>query len=190
LPVAGVFFLNGWAICMGEPRLQPDPLLAMLEQHGPSVLGYLLALLPDRQQAEDVLQETFLRAWQARHRYAESGRQRAWLLRIAHRRALDRLRRNRREAAHAARRWRLGPGQPPVPSPAAVLVQEEAQAQVREALGALSPQQRQALLLRYYGELGFDEIARLMACPLNTVLSHARRGLLALRKLLVEEHEC
>jgi RNA polymerase sigma-70 factor (ECF subfamily) len=51
---------------------------------------------------------------------------------------------------------------------------------------SLSPQQQRVLLLRYYGELGFAEIAAIMQCPLGTALSHCHRGLQALRKQLVE----
>jgi DNA-directed RNA polymerase specialized sigma24 family protein len=50
----------------------------------------------------------------------------------------------------------------------------------------LSEPQRRTLLLRYYGQLEFHEIGTLLEMPLNTVLSHARRGLAALRRSLVE----
>jgi len=56
-------------------------------------------------------------------------------------------------------------------------------------LASLSPPQRRALLLRYYGDLSFAEIAAIMGCPLGTALSHCRRGLLKLRELLVETYE-
>ncbi len=49
---------------------------------------------------------------------------------------------------------------------------------------ALTPPQRRVLLLRYYGDLSFSEIAEIVGCPLSTALSHCRRGLLTLRGLL------
>jgi RNA polymerase sigma-70 factor, ECF subfamily len=54
-------------------------------------------------------------------------------------------------------------------------------------LDRLSPPQRRVLLLRYYGQFTFAEIAEMIDCPLNTTLSHCRRGLEALRALLVEK---
>ena len=56
-----------------------------------------------------------------------------------------------------------------------------------EALDQLSVPQRRVLLLRYYGDMSFEEIAATLECPLNTALSHCRRGLLALRRLLSGE---
>ncbi len=64
---------------------------------------------------------------------------------------------------------------------------QESEAALRVALESLSDAQRRTLLLRYYGNLSFDEIASEMACPLGTVLSHCRRALATLRRLLVEE---
>ncbi|HXT57531.1 MAG TPA: RNA polymerase sigma factor [Pirellulales bacterium] len=57
------------------------------------------------------------------------------------------------------------------------------------ALDALSEPQRRTLLLRYYGNLEFSEIAELLGSPLSTALSHNRRGLSALRQLLAEKIE-
>jgi RNA polymerase sigma-70 factor (ECF subfamily) len=66
------------------------------------------------------------------------------------------------------------------------LIEAEAKAALEEALGALSAPQRRVLLLRYYGEMSFEEIAATLACPLNTALSHCHRGLLALRRIMTE----
>jgi RNA polymerase sigma-70 factor (ECF subfamily) len=135
------------------------------------------------------MQDVFVRAWESRGRYAELGKPRAYLLRIADRLAMDRARRSGRERAVGIEHWQnIEPAtaeQEPLPA----LLSEENRRQVAEALGALSEAQRRTLLLRYYGELEFSEIAELLDCPTNTVLSHARRGLLALRRLLVEKPE-
>lgn len=70
--------------------------------------------------------------------------------------------------------------------PSQTLARTEAAKELTAALERLSPGQRRVLLLRYYGQLSFSEIAEIMECPISTALSHGRRGLLALRKLLVE----
>ena len=69
----------------------------------------------------------------------------------------------------------------------AAALAREAIGEVHRALEQLSPPQRRVLLLRYYGQMSFAEIAHIMEIPLNTVLSHCHRGLEKLRKLLGEE---
>ena len=73
------------------------------------------------------------------------------------------------------------------PTRAAAAVRAEENEQLAAALDQLSPPQRRVLLLRYYGQFSFAEIAEMIDCPLNTTLSHCRRGLEALRALLVEK---
>ena len=63
---------------------------------------------------------------------------------------------------------------------------EEAE-ELAAAMNRLSTPQRRVLLLRYYGQFSFAEIAEMTGWPLNTALSHCHRGLEALRKLLVEQ---
>jgi len=69
------------------------------------------------------------------------------------------------------------------------LARAETRQLLQAALDALSEPQRRTLLLRYYGNLDYNEIAELLGSPLNTVLSHNRRGLAALRQLLAEKTE-
>jgi RNA polymerase sigma factor (sigma-70 family) len=77
----------------------------------------------------------------------------------------------------------VGPAAPAA-APAESLAAREIREQLSAALGELSEPQRRVLLLRFYGDLTFEEIAEALDCPLGTALSHCRRGLLALRKLL------
>lgn len=160
-----------------------------VHDNGRSLLGYLFGLVRDRAVAEDLLQDVFCRAWQARHRYTDTGHERAYLLRIADRLACDRARRPRREVCVGHDEWRpTEPVDDELP-PWQALSQAEAEQQLSAALETLSEPQRRVLLLRYYGDLEFAEIAKLVGAPLNTVLSHSRRGLLALRRLLAENNE-
>ena len=73
------------------------------------------------------------------------------------------------------------------PEPPDTVARAEAADRLREALDRLSAAQRRVLLLRYFGQMSFAEIAEAVGCPLNTALSHCRRGLLALRNLMVED---
>jgi len=155
-------------------------------QHGRAVRGYLLALVRPPDLADDLVQEVFSRAWQARQRYREEGNARAYLLRIADRLACDHGRKSGREVHLSEEGWQQMEPACRAPQAGETLLRQEAVQALTAALESLSPAQRRVLLMRYYGELPFAEIARIMECPLGTVLSHAHRGLLALRKLLVK----
>jgi RNA polymerase sigma-70 factor, ECF subfamily len=173
----------------GREAHQHELVSRWVHDHGRSLLGYLFGLVRDRAVAEDLLQDVFCRAWQARHRYADTGHERAYLLRIADRLACDRARRPRRDVCVSDDEWRrTEPVDDELP-PWQVLAQVEAEQQLSVALETLSEPQRRVLLLRYYGDLEFAEIAELIGSPLNTVLSHSRRGLMALRRLLAGKNE-
>src|SRR3569623_1352958 len=72
-------------------------LTVWVRKHGAAVLGFLTGMVRQRALAEDLLQEVFCRAWQARGRYSDTGQERAYLLRIADRLACDHARRRKRE---------------------------------------------------------------------------------------------
>jgi len=154
--------------------------------HGPAVRGYLAAMLGRPDLADDLAQEVLCRAWQARGRYREQGNARAYLLRIADRLACDHGRKLAREVNWSDQRWQAMEPADDLAEPGENLVREEAVRQLASALETLSPAQRRVLLLRYYGDLSFAQIAAIMGCPLSTALSHCHRGLAALRKLLVK----
>lgn len=154
-----------------------------MRQHGAAVRGYVGAWVRRPDQADDLTQEVFRRAWQARASYREQGTPRAYLLRIADRLVCDRQRRATSEVQMDAEGWKQIEPTCEV-EPSRRLEQAEAAAQLTAALDRLSPPQQRVLLLRYYGQLDFAEIAAALNCPLNTALSHARRGLEALRGLL------
>ncbi len=154
--------------------------------HGRAVRGYLLGITGRQDLADDLTQDTFCRAWEARGRYREEGAARAWLLRIADRLAVDHHRRSGREVNLGDDGWKqIEPAHRTAPAEDA-LVREEALRQLASTLDSLSPLQRRVLLLRYYGGLSFAEIATTMECPVSTALSHCHRGLITLRRLLVE----
>lgn len=154
--------------------------------HGRAVRGYLLGLVGRPDLADDLVQEVFCRAWEARDRYREQGHARAYLLRIADRLACDRRRQIGRETTVSDEAWKAlePPGRDG--EPAGAMARAEDARRLAAALEQLSPMQRRVLLLRYFGEMSFADIAETIDCPLGTVLSHCHRGLKALRKSLGE----
>ena len=166
-----------------EDRLFAD----WVRDHGRAVRGFLWAALRRQDMVDELSQEVFCRAWQARSSYYEQGVARAYLLRIADRLVCDRGRRRMTHVNLDSDGWKQYEPvfQAADPSTAAMRVEENQH--LAAALDRLSPLQRRVLLLRYYGQLRFAEIAEMIDCPLNTTLSHCRRGLDALRALLVEK---
>jgi len=168
-----------------------EALGALYDRHARIVFALLLRIVGDRDAAEEILQEVFLRAWQHAHAFDDSrGTVRSWLYGIAHNLALNELRRRRRRPQPQPRPASADPegddyeGQIAADSDPAVdawcAVRD---AELAQALDQLPPSQRAVLLL--YGE-GFSqsEIAAKLGEPLGTVKSRMRRALGQLREML------
>lgn len=145
------------------------------------VYGMVLRVLRDPAQAEEVVQEVMVEVWRQATRYApERGSVRAWVLTVAHRRAVDRVR-----SAHAGSRREDTVGRRDVDRPFDEVVEAvehrmEAE-QVRRSLDALTDLQREAVTLAYYGGYTHREVAELLDVPLGTVKTRLRDGLVRLR---------
>jgi RNA polymerase sigma-70 factor, ECF subfamily len=157
-----------------------------VREYGRAVYGYLFALTRRSDVAEDLTQDVFRRAWQAREQYSEQGSPKAYLLRIADRLVIDFSRRKRLEIHLDDDGWRMNQPIAHTAAPDGALQLTESIERLQESMHALSPPQRRVLLLRYFGDLDFESIAEEMQSPLGTVLSHCHRGLAKLRKLMVE----
>ena len=146
--------------------------------YGPSLLAYLRRYVgPD--EAEDVLQRTFLDVWRCADRYDPNQRFASWLFTIAHRRAVDSLRGRRHPVVdvEAARGLVGEDGRETAERYADA-------AEVRAALDALPEHERRVLELAYYGDLTQREIAARLDVPLGTVKARAARGTRRLATLL------
>lgn len=167
-------------------QLSPDELLASwVREHSAAIRGYALALVRRPDVADDVLQEVFRRAWQVRDSFRRQGQDRAFLIRIADHLVCDRARRLGRELNLDDAGWQVQEPAADGSDPATIVQWREAEQDLTVALEQLSPLQRRVLLMRYFGGLEFADIAEQLGCPLNTALSHCRRGLQTLRRLLV-----
>lgn len=165
-----------------------ERVIRWVTEHGDAVRGYLVGLIRRQDVADDLVQEVYRRVWQARDRYAEQGSPRAYLIRVADRLAWDYFRRHQREVTLDEVGWEEVEPPDRNGSPSSPLIDSEAKSELAAALDLLTIAQRRVLLLRYYSEMSFEEIAAAMECPLSTALSHCRRGLLALRKIMSENH--
>jgi RNA polymerase sigma-70 factor (ECF subfamily) len=165
-----------------------ERLAGWVREHGRAVRGFLLGIVRREDVADDLKQEVFCRAWQARAAYSEQGSSLAYLLKIADRLVCDRYRRGEVERNLREEGWKHHEPHSPAPDVSQTAAIAEQVQRLSAALDRLSPIQRRVLLLRYYGQLSFAQIAEATECPLNTTLSHCHRALEALRKLLCGGH--
>ncbi len=150
-------------------------------------MGFLFRLCADRQLAEDLTQETFLRAWRAAPRWRPLARVSTWLYLIARRlwwnaSARRRLRRER-GPAHAERQA-AGHGPDRAPEPLERLARRESAAAVQAALGELSPRLRLVFVLLRLQGCSLRETAQIAGVPIGTAKSRAAAAELTLRRLL------
>lgn len=157
-----------------------DALEACYETLSPMVLGYVTRMLP-RADAEEVTQTTFLELWRTLDRYDPERSLEAWLLAIARKRAIDVLRRRRRDVVSLDEVVRM----PHVSDDVAERGVEGTD--VRSALGRLPEGQRSVIHMAYFGGMTQQEISEHLGLPLGTVKARTFRGLRAMRRLLEPE---
>ncbi len=164
--------------------------------YSPRLYGYLLRLVGRADEAEELLQEVFLRLVRSMATYRHDGQLTAYLFRIATNVVRDRYRR-KQVRPHQVAESEAGDGEETVslgenvagdePEPGERIRQSERAAALSAALARLPEEQRQVILLRHFSEMPFNEIADLLNCPVGTVLARAHRGLRRLRELLNDE---
>lgn len=157
-----------------------DDWASWLDRHGPALVLLARAWVPTRADAEDVVQEAFVRFWRSRDRATDPT---AYLFACVKRCALDwvraRGRRTRREAAAAKPE-----GESLFDGP---LEQAERRAAVAAALDTLPEAQREVLVMKVWGGLTFPQIADALGIPADTAASRFRYALSKLRERLAEE---
>lgn len=164
----------------------------LVDRHQERVFGYLMGMVRNRDVANDLFQETFLRVISAlrkeRGSYTRQGKFLGWVLRIARNSALDHLRSRRKwqdvagDDEEESAYWDNLPSNGSAPD--SPLFEEEQTDFLAECIDRLSPEQRDVLLLRHESDLTFREIAELMDCSINTALGRMRYALLNLRRMI------
>nr|WP_245600933.1 ECF RNA polymerase sigma factor SigK [Streptomyces sulphureus] len=148
------------------------------------VLGLVRSVLRDPAQSEEVAQEVLVEVWRlAAHFDPARGGATSWVMTLAHRRAVDRVRSSQAASDRDARAAQLDR----TPAYDEVVEQVEARLereQVRRCLGSLTELQRQSVTLAYYRGLTYREVAELLTQPLGTVKTRLRDGLIRLRDCL------
>jgi RNA polymerase sigma-70 factor (ECF subfamily) len=147
----------------------------------PRVLGLVRRVLVDHAQSEEVTQEIFLEVWQTAPRFDPTkGSASTWIMTMAHRRAIDRIRASQ---AGRDRDVRIGIRDlaTPYDNVAETVETTIEHERVQAAMTQLTELQRQAVTLAYYGGLSQSEVAETLSVPLGTVKTRLRDGLIRLR---------
>ncbi len=177
------------SLSLGSEELETplDDLESVVALYQPRVFRFLLATLRDRDAAETLTQETFLRAWSARGSFREDCSVATWLIRIALNLARDHTRTGRfrfwkrvtASAVDVAEVAALVPARDC--SAEEHLIAQQQVAEIWQTVNSLSSRQRTIFLLRFMEEMEIPEIAEVTGLPLGTVKSHLYRALAIIR---------
>jgi RNA polymerase sigma-70 factor (ECF subfamily) len=140
------------------------------------VFNYLLRLVGHREDALDLSQDVFLKAYQNLRKLEDPAKFPGWLFRIAHNEAYSLLRKNRPEGELAM--------EPKSGEASSRMFPIELSLAVQSALGRLSDDQREAVLLKVYQGFKFEEMAEILSCPVSTVKSRLYTALDLLKQTL------
>lgn len=165
----------------------------LIERHAGRVRSYIGMLVKDDDVADDIFQETFIKAVKVidEGRYTDTGKFLSWVLRIAHNRVLDHFRRaksdkmlNESEAGYDV----IGTMRFSEPTTEEVMMHGEMEQTVRELIAQLPEEQQEVVRLRYYSKLSFAEIAEQTEVSINTALGRMRYALINLRRMIQERN--
>lgn len=167
-----------------KPPQSIEPTADQLARHGLQLRRYLFGLCGSWELAEDLTQQTLLRAWSARKSFDGRSSVRTWLFVIARNGFRDHLRRKQTRPEPETMTPETLQIAENRPSPARRAGLSEFQAAAADAIAQLPDEQRQALALRQSGALSFPEIAEVLGVPVATAKSRVRYALLKLADLL------
>jgi RNA polymerase sigma-70 factor (ECF subfamily) len=176
-------------ITLGLRRRDPDLIDILIEQYHYRLFRYLLSLTGNREAAEDLFQETWIRVLERGYQYNQKWKFGTWLFTVARNLFLDSMRRrnpaagsNAEELVEASELADTKASE--APSPFDLQSQREESARVARAMDCLSASSREVLVLRFQEDLSLDEIAAVLAAPVSTVKSRLYRGMEELKDKL------
>ncbi len=170
----------------------------LVRRHRNRVFAMIRNMIHREADAWDLSQEAFIKAWQALPRFEAKARFSTWLYRIVHNVVCDWARRRRPETEgemndELLQRESIDPASRTTPSasprPDQALSNAELRAQIEAALDTLSPDHRQAILLKDVHGFAYKEIADITGCSIGTVMSRLHYARKKLQSLLRDEHQ-
>ena len=165
----------------------------LIERHTRRVRDYIRMMVKDNNVADDILQETFIKAVRVidEGRYTDNGKFLSWILRIAHNQVIDHFRaqkQNRQVNESNAGYNVLGTLRFAEKNVEDRMVADQIEADVRSLVEMLPDEQREVVMMRYFSGLSFKEIAEQTNVSINTALGRMRYALINLRKMIREKN--
>lgn len=161
---------------------------ALYDRYSALIFGVIMRILRSRSDAEEVLQEVFMRVWIRAEMYDERlGAPAPWLVRIARNRAIDRLRARRNpvdDQSVEVRNVEPTTGSSLAPTPEILAATAQTSETVRSALAALPAEQRTLIEAAFFDGYTHSELANRFSLPLGTVKTRIRAGMIAMRQWL------
>ncbi len=164
----------------------------LLKRHKSKVYTSIVVIVKDRYLAEDLFQDTFIKAIRLlnENKYNEDGKFLPWIIRVARNIAIDHIRKNKRQPLIVTEN-----GSPIFSSfqfaesnAESVQIEQEESLMVRKLIAMLPEEQRDVLIMRHFADMSFKEISEASGVSINTALGRMRYALINLRKLL-EKHK-
>ena len=165
----------------------------LLNRHKSNVYSYIFFIVKSRELAEDIFQETFVKAIVTikQGRYTENGKFRAWINRIAHNLIIDNYRQEKNEQTISNDECEVDLFNNAKLSDGTIedeIVREQILGDVKKLVEYLPDNQKEVLLLRYYQDLSFKEIADITGVSINTALGRMRYAILNMRRMVDEKN--
>ena len=165
----------------------------LIDRHKDRVYSYILHYVKNPELADDILQETFVKAIVTikQNRYVENGRFSAWITRIAHNLIFDYFRKEKSENLQSTDAGDINILNRKELSEATVedhIILSQIETDIHRLIMALPENQREVLQLRYFKDMSFKEIAMLTNVSINTALGRMRYAILNMRKMAQENH--
>lgn len=178
---------EAFSIHLGESRngqeTSEDRLVRTFNELKDELIGTLIFVLGNRDDANDAAQDVFIKCWNAREQLPDVINLRAWIFRVSFNTAKDMQRSawNRRAKPLKAEQYTMLAKDA---SPGQTLERKESIERLRRAILDLREEEKEIFLLRQNGELTYEQIAEIRACPVSTVKTQMRSALEKLRKVL------
>lgn len=165
----------------------------LIDRHTHRVRDYIRMMVKDNDVADDILQETFIKAVRVidEERYADTGKFLSWILRIAHNQVIDHFRsqKNAKTVSESDAGYNmLGTLRFAERTVEDAMISSQIEEDVRRLIERLPAEQREVVMMRYYSGLSFQEIADQTDVSINTALGRMRYALINLRKMIKENN--
>lgn len=165
----------------------------LIDRHTHRVRDYIRMMVKDNDVADDILQETFIKAVRVidEGRYADTGKFLSWILRIAHNQVIDHFRsqKNAKTVSESDAGYNmLGTLRFAERTVEDAMISSQIEEDVRRLIDRLPAEQREVVMMRYYSGLSFQEIADQTDVSINTALGRMRYALINLRKKIKENN--